>query len=102
MPLIARQRSRLAVLAVLALVGSLLAVSAVPVAAEDDDRGESTRPLTRRVSAPRRQMPDSLTLPAISPQMPLIAWRTTESPWGRPQVSTRRTQPSPVCRWPRS
>ena len=35
MPLIARQRSRLAVLAVLALVGSLLAVSAVPVAAED-------------------------------------------------------------------
>ena len=33
MPLIARQRSRLAVLAVLALVGSLLAVSAVPVAA---------------------------------------------------------------------
>ena len=35
MPLKARQRSRLAVLAVLALVGSLLAVSAVPVAAED-------------------------------------------------------------------
>ena len=37
MPLIARQRSRLAVLAVLALVGSLLAVSAVPVAAEDGE-----------------------------------------------------------------
>ena len=35
MPLIARQRSHLAVLAVLALVGSLLAISAVPVAAED-------------------------------------------------------------------
>ena len=35
MPLIARQRSRLAVLAVLALVGSLLAVSAVQVAAKD-------------------------------------------------------------------
>lgn len=41
MPLIARQRSRLAVLAVLALVGSLLAVSAVPaVAAEDDTADE--------------------------------------------------------------
>ena len=38
MPLIARQRSRLAVLAVLALVGSLLAVSAVPVAAAVDRR----------------------------------------------------------------
>ena len=38
MPLIARQRSRLAVLAVLALVGSLLAVSAVPVAAEADEK----------------------------------------------------------------
>ena len=38
MPLIARQRSRLAVLAVLALVGSLLAVSAVPVAAEPDEK----------------------------------------------------------------
>ena len=37
MPLIARQRSRLAVLAVLALVGSLLAVSAVPVAADHND-----------------------------------------------------------------
>ena len=35
MPLTVRQRSRFAVLAVLALVGSLLAVSAVPVAAED-------------------------------------------------------------------
>lgn len=35
MPLIARQRSRLAVLAVLALVGSLLAVSAAPAAAAD-------------------------------------------------------------------
>ena len=37
MPLIARQRSRLAVLAVLALVGSLLAVSAVPAVAATDD-----------------------------------------------------------------
>ena len=37
MPLIARQRSRLAVLAVLALVGSLLAVSAVPVAAKNGE-----------------------------------------------------------------
>ncbi len=37
MPLIARQRSRLAVLAVVALVGSLLAVSAVPVAAEHQE-----------------------------------------------------------------
>ena len=36
MPLIARQRSRLAVLAVLALVGSLLAVSAVPAVAAGD------------------------------------------------------------------
>ena len=35
MPLIARQRSRLAVLAVLALVGSLLAVSAMPAAGVD-------------------------------------------------------------------
>ena len=35
MPLIVRQRSRLAVLAVLALVGSLLAVSAVPVVAAE-------------------------------------------------------------------
>jgi len=44
MPLIARQRSRLAVLAVLALVGSLLAVSAVPVAADhnkDDDTADA-------------------------------------------------------------
>ncbi len=38
MPLIARQRSRLAVLAVLALVGSLLAVSAVPAAAAGDGK----------------------------------------------------------------
>ena len=36
MPLISRQRSRLAVLAVLALVGSLLAVSAVPAVAAGD------------------------------------------------------------------
>ncbi len=43
MPLIARQRSRLAVLAVLALVGSLLAVSAVPVAADD---GKAAHPAT--------------------------------------------------------
>ena len=40
MPLIARQRSRLAALAVLALVGSLLAVSAAPAAAAGD--GEVT------------------------------------------------------------
>ena len=38
MPLIARQRSRLATLAVLALVGSLLAVSAAPAAAAGDDK----------------------------------------------------------------
>ena len=38
MPLIARQRSRLAVLAVLALVGSLLAVSAVPAVAAGDEK----------------------------------------------------------------
>ena len=38
MPLIARQRSRLAVLAVLALVGSLLAVSAVPAVAAKDEK----------------------------------------------------------------
>ena len=44
MPLIARQRSRLAVLAVLALVGSLLAVSAVPAAAAGDK--EPTYPAT--------------------------------------------------------
>ena len=42
MPLIARQRSRLAVLAVVALVGSLLAVSAVPVAAEHTEPGFKT------------------------------------------------------------
>ncbi len=42
MPLIARQRSRLAVLAVLALVGSLLAVSAVPAVAAEDDKAEET------------------------------------------------------------
>ncbi len=40
MPLIARQRSRLAVLAVLALVGSLLAVSAVPAVAAADDTAD--------------------------------------------------------------
>ena len=40
MPLIARQRSRLAVLAVLALVGSLLAVSAVPAVAADHDEAD--------------------------------------------------------------
>ena len=40
MPLIARQRSRLAVLAVLALVGSLLAVSAVPAVAADHDMAD--------------------------------------------------------------
>ena len=44
MPLIARQRSRLAVLAVLALVGSLLAVSAVPAVAAGDK--EPTYPAT--------------------------------------------------------
>ena len=38
MPLIARQRSRLAVLAVLALVGSLLAISAVPAVAAPDEK----------------------------------------------------------------
>lgn len=38
MPLKARQRSRLAVLAVLALVGSLLAVSAVPAVAAGDEK----------------------------------------------------------------
>ena len=37
MPLIARQRSRFAVLAVLALVGSLLAISAVPAVAAEDE-----------------------------------------------------------------
>ena len=42
MPLIARQRSRLAVLAVLALVGSLLAVSAVPAVAAADDTADAT------------------------------------------------------------
>lgn len=41
MPLIARQRSRLAVLAVLALVGSLLAVSAVPAVAAADDTADN-------------------------------------------------------------
>ena len=41
MPLIARQRSRLAVLAVLALVGSLLAVSAVPAAAAGDKKASN-------------------------------------------------------------
>lgn len=40
MPLIARQRSRLAVLAVLALVGSLLAVSAVPAVAAADNTAD--------------------------------------------------------------
>ena len=38
MPLIARQRSRFAVLAVLALVGSLLAVSAAPAVAAGDEK----------------------------------------------------------------
>ena len=42
MPLIARQRSRLAVLAVLALVGSLLAVSAVPAVAAKDEKATAT------------------------------------------------------------
>ncbi|MCY4368300.1 MAG: S-layer homology domain-containing protein [bacterium] len=42
MPLIARQRSRLAVLAVLALVGSLLAVSAVPAVAAKDEKPTAT------------------------------------------------------------
>lgn len=41
MPLIARQRSRLAVLAVLALVGSLLAVSAVPAVAANHDKANN-------------------------------------------------------------
>lgn len=41
MPLIARQRSRLAVLAVLALVGSLLAVSAVPAVAAGDKKASN-------------------------------------------------------------
>ena len=41
MPLIARQRSRLAVLAVVALVGSLLAVSAVPAVAAGDKKASN-------------------------------------------------------------
>ena len=41
MPLIARQRSRLAVLAVLALVGSLLAISAVPAVAAGDKKASN-------------------------------------------------------------
>ena len=41
MPLIARQRPRLAVLAVLALVGSLLAISAVPAVAVQDEKASA-------------------------------------------------------------
>ena len=41
MPLIARQRPRLAVLAVLALVGSLLAISAVPAVAAQDEKASA-------------------------------------------------------------
>ena len=51
MPLIARQRSRLAVLAVLALVGSLLAVSAVPAVAADDDTADATADYSACVGA---------------------------------------------------
>ena len=51
MPLIARQRSRLAVLAVLALVGSLLAVSAVPAVAAGDKEPSQTADYSACVAA---------------------------------------------------
>ena len=51
MPLIARQRSRLAVLAVLALVGSLLAVSAVPAVAAGDGEPSQKAPASACVGA---------------------------------------------------
>ena len=51
MPLIARQRSRLAVLAVLALVGSLLAVSAVPAVAAGDKKASFTATYSACVGA---------------------------------------------------
>ena len=51
MPLIARQRSRLAVLAVLALVGSLLAVSAVPAVAAGDEKPSQTAEYSACVAA---------------------------------------------------
>ncbi len=51
MPLKARQRSRLAVLAVLALVGSLLAVSAVPAVAAGDEKVTSPAEYSACVAA---------------------------------------------------
>ena len=51
MPLIARQRSRFAVLAVLALVGSLLAVSAVPAVAAGDEKVSQPAPAKACVAA---------------------------------------------------
>ncbi len=51
MPLKARQRSRLAVLAVLALVGSLLAVSAVPAVAAGDEKVTSPADYSACVAA---------------------------------------------------
>ena len=51
MPLIARQRSRFAVLAVLALVGSLLAVSAVPAVAAADGKASAKARFSACVAA---------------------------------------------------
>ena len=51
MPLIARQRSRLAVLAVLALVGSLLAISAVPAVAAPDEKASAKAEFSACVAA---------------------------------------------------
>ena len=51
MPLIARQRPRLAVLAVLALVGSLLAISAVPAVAAKDEKASAVAEFSACVAA---------------------------------------------------
>ena len=93
------RRSPLAVLAVMALVGSLLAVSAVPVAAKD---GEADGPwrFTRPAWGPLSIPPSSMTYRrATSRRMPSTAWCTTGSCRAPRTTSTLRSWESPASRW---